>query len=189
VNEQEKRTVVINIDLTRGLGLVLVAILLLLAVIALVTWSQQPAVAQSATESQLETSASAGRRQYYITWDSYTPTLAIGACAEGYHFASLWEILDPSNLEYNSTLGWTNNDSGYGPPTEKYGWIRTGYNSEGGVGTGGPQNCRAWTSADGNDWGTQASLASQWAVDQDIHVWNVDPYPCNIRWPIWCVED
>jgi hypothetical protein len=58
-----------------------------------------------------------------------------GVCASGYHFASLWEIVDPSNLAYNAALSfaWTDqtpplvSDTGQGPPAARQGWVRTGF--------------------------------------------------------------
>jgi hypothetical protein len=77
--------------------------------------------------------ASAGLRGYYLTESTYngadadgTDGNGAGVCAEGYHFASLWEILDPSNLKYDTGLGMVRDDSGQGPPTFPYfgGWLR-----------------------------------------------------------------
>jgi hypothetical protein len=191
VEKQEKRTVVINIDLSGRLGLVLTAVLLALVVIALVAWSQAPAAARSPQEIEAEASSAPVLRQYYRTWDSYTPTLEYlnTACAQGYHFASIWELLDPSNLEYNNTLGWNELDSGEGPPTWRYGWIRTGYNSAGQTGIDGQDNCNAWTSDAVEDRGTQASLSWQWGSKEELHVWHFDWNTCSIRYPVWCVED
>ena len=189
VIEQEKRNLEIHIHLTRGLVVVLTAVLLVLAFIAYMEWSREPAAAQSPQEFQVETSAATSRRQYYRTWDSYSPTHIYEACAAGYHFASLWEILDPSNLEYNNTLGWNELDSGAGPPTERYGWIRTGYNSASQTGVDGQDNCSAWTSDAVADRGTQASLSWQWGVKEEIGVWHMEWGSCSIRYPVWCVED
>jgi hypothetical protein len=73
-------------------------------------------------------------RQYYLTTTSYNGAEpdgsdgnGTGVCADGYHFASLWEILDPASLKYNPSLGYVRDDSGQGPPTYLAGWIRTGY--------------------------------------------------------------
>ncbi|MFC2029832.1 hypothetical protein ACFLWA_03780 [Chloroflexota bacterium] len=189
MNEQEKRTVVINVDLSRGLGLLLTGGLLVLAAIALVGWTRAPAVATGPQEGQAEASSTTGRRQYYRTWDSYTSTHTIDACAEGYHFASMWELIDPSNLEYNSAMGWTEDDSGRGPPTWRYGWIRTGYNSDGASDILGQVNCDNWTTVDSSKWGTIVSLSWQWGIKEELHVWNVDRNACDIRMPVWCVED
>ena len=56
-------------------------------------------------------------RKFYLTQTGFTGSQALTACANGYHMASLWEILDPSNLRYNTTLGFTTQDSGFGPPS------------------------------------------------------------------------
>ena len=74
--------------------------------------------------------ALAGKRKFYLTTGS--PGVAgnqvLTACASGYHTASLWEILDPSNLEYDTKRGVTKDDAGSGPPagSDGDGWIRTG---------------------------------------------------------------
>ena len=84
------------------------------------------------------------RRSFYLTQTSHTGSQALTACAEDYHMASLWEILDPSNLRYNTELGHKKADSGSGPPVA-YGFARTGREALGG-GPIGAINCHAWTS-------------------------------------------
>lgn len=64
-------------------------------------------------------------RKFYLTRTGYTGARALSACTAGYHMASLWEIHDPSNLRYDTELGFVQDDSGFGPPIE-FGWIRTG---------------------------------------------------------------
>ena len=86
-------------------------------------------------------------RAYYLTKATITGSKVLTACASGYHFASVWEMFNTSDLHYNTTLGRTNANSGLGPPAisshstsadDAYGWIRTG----------GPDdpNCLNWTS-------------------------------------------
>ena len=55
-------------------------------------------------------------RGYYLTKGTITGSKVLTACASGYHFASIWEILNTSDLHYNTTLGRTNANSGNGPP-------------------------------------------------------------------------
>ena len=58
-------------------------------------------------------------RKFYMTSSFPQGNAAINACVAGYHFASLQEIMDPSNLEYATELGSTAHslpDSGSGPP-------------------------------------------------------------------------
>ena len=56
------------------------------------------------------------RKSFYLTRVTHNASQALSACAEGYHMASLWEIHDPSNLRYDTELGFTTDDSGFGPP-------------------------------------------------------------------------
>lgn len=44
--------------------------------------------------------AGAGRH-VYLTANTYLPAYARSACVSGYHMASLWEIMDVSNLIYD----------------------------------------------------------------------------------------
>jgi hypothetical protein len=113
-----------------------------------------------------------------------------GVCAEGYHFASLWEILDPSHLKYNTTLGVTHADSGQVPPAVTVGWIRTG-SGRSSSSTPGIGNCDGWDSSSDSDWGTLARLPRDWTAGQDIHVWQVDTTTCNtaVLVRVWCVAD
>ena len=123
--------------------------------------------------------------QYYLTDDLYSADQALSACAPGYHMASLWEILDTSNLHYNTSLGRTSDDSGHGPPYGS-GWIRTGASS----GSGGPgtANCQAWTSSLSADIGTTVSLASDWtAGEEDLLGWAADSTNCSLKRSVWCV--
>jgi hypothetical protein len=135
--------------------------------------------------------AQASPRSYYLTKGFYNGAQAPTACASGYHFASLWEIRDPSNLRYDTQLGLTRADSGQGPPTSFSfgGWVRTGYNNSvsGVPGTG---NCDNWTSLSSADLGTYARLPSDWTVAPDMGAWKVDTAPCTeslLR--VWCVAD
>jgi hypothetical protein len=82
------------------------------------------------------------RRSFYITQTTHTGSQALTACAEGYHMASLWEIFDTSNLKYDTVLGLTQDDSGFGPPSQIGGWIRTGRFAST-VGPAGAPNCDA----------------------------------------------
>ena len=142
--------------------------------------------------------AASGVRQYYLS-RSYVPANeALSACAEGYHFASIWEIADPSALEYNTTLGLPSPDSGQGPPAAIslfgspfviHGWIRTGYASST-SGVAGWGNCGEWSSDDSSDWGTVVNLPSNWTGgEQDVGVWNTEVRACDAYNCVWCVQD
>jgi hypothetical protein len=68
-------------------------------------------------------------RTFYVTQTTHRGNQTLTACSSGYHMASLWEIFDMSNLRYDTQLGMTAEDSGFGPPTQTLGWIRTGVGS------------------------------------------------------------
>jgi hypothetical protein len=129
-------------------------------------------------------------RQFYQTKDVYTAIEAgVGVCADGYHFGSIWELLDPSNLEYNTFLGRTSDDSGQGPPSTDWGWVRTGNDSSSDttVGTG---NCDNWTNNSISlGAGPQARLNPSWDTPGAFPGWAVENTWCNFNRFVWCVED
>ena len=137
-------------------------------------------------------------RLYYLTPLMYTSIQAPTACAKGYHFASIWELADPSSLIYKTSLGLTSTDSGEGPPVAipflsgvlpVSGWIRTGYNPWS-ADTAGRANCTAWLSDYSFDWGTTAKLPSSWTGGaQDLGVWDIGVKTCDSLSWVWCVED
>jgi len=183
---KDEKTIVIDINLNRGLVTLLALALLMAAFVGYLTWGQKEAAASG---PQAPAAASTGMRQYYLTTDLHDGSEALTACASGYHFASLWEILDPSNLKYNTDLGYTWEDSGQGPPTSTQGWVRTGFTSST-SNTEGQANCNAWTSSESGHYGTRAFLPPSWtAAVQDIHVWTVWTFGCDFGFQVWCVED
>jgi hypothetical protein len=192
MKKQEQQTLVIDINLTRGLVALLIGGLLVVAALGYLTWMQDEV---KASPEQAPLAALTGIRQYYLTIsDTYTGKYALTACGDGYHMASLWEIMDPSNLKYNTTLGYTQDDSGQGPPvgtTNAVGWVRTGYISNTST-TAGQANCGTWTTESSIERGTAVNLADNWTSGggaQDIHVWNVQDILCIGANRVWCVED
>jgi hypothetical protein len=185
--KREQGTIVVNINLTRVGAALLIGFLLMVAVAGYLAWGTEGAVASA---PQAPDASSSGMRRYYRTSDSFRPTEVFTACAAGYHFASIWEILDPSNLEYNSILGDYQADSGYGPLSGRRGWVQTGYNSSGSSGLAGQDNCQAWTSNDGGYYGTSVELEHSWVGGtQEVGTWDVGLDTCDTRVPVWCVED
>ncbi len=185
MKEQEKQTLVININLTRGLITLLTLALLAVAFLGYLAWDRHAA---SASGPQAPAAAYTGMRRYYQTASSYNGAAADTACASGYHMASLWEILDPSNLTYDTNLGYQIADSGQGPPVNYVAWVRTGWSSSGSS-TAGDGNCNAWSSSSGSVYGTYVSLPNNWTVGQEIGVWDVDTNACSFAMSVWCVED
>src|SRR4030095_12687199 len=104
-------------------------------------------------ETQLAALAAKGQRQFYLTQSTHDGAHALSACAMGYHMASIWEIHDMSNLRYNTELGLTQDDSGFGPPSGFSGWIRTGSIANNPP-TAGFGNCQSWTSSSVADYGS-----------------------------------
>jgi len=150
-----------------------------------------------ASSPQSRSSAILGVRQYYLTQTLFTGNQVANACAPGYHFASIWEITDPSGLKYNTSLGLTSPDSGSAPPVAVglfgvypvVGWLRTGYNLSSSE-PPGHANCDGWLSNNPFFWGTLAGLPSNWTGgEQDIGVWNVGVVTCEYYLSVWCVQD
>ncbi len=196
---KDEKIIVIDINLTRGLVGLLALALLVAAFGGYLAWNQGE-VAASGPQSPLDhaqdraLASSSGMRGYYLTPDKYEGDSAPIACAEGYHFASLWEIVDPSNLKYNTALGLAGDedDSGQGPPTDvSGGWVRTGYSSNGDSTTPGVANCEAWGSESMSKNGTLAFLDSTWDSAGAFPGWGfkMPDTGCASMYNVWCVED
>lgn len=188
---REPRTLVINVNLTRRAVTLLILVALVGVLTAYLAWNHGQAVA---AERQALLRAVGSMRLFYLTQATVTAGNALDACADGYHMASLWEILDPSNLQYDTVLGHTAADSGEGPPVwggfGDYGWVRTGNVSGDTITTAGLANCTAWTSSSGAHSGTTAALPWNWTAGlSQVHVWDVATWPCNVALRVWCVED
>ena len=129
------------------------------------------------------------RRGFYLTTPTRTGGQALTACAPGFHMASLWEILDPSNLRYDTTLGFTIDDAGSGPPTAFHGWIRTGTKASG-FRPAPRANCHAWESSSAVDYGTIVRLSVAWSFDAvTASPWSPGHESCSVAQRVWCVQD
>jgi hypothetical protein len=132
-------------------------------------------------------------RAYYLTKTSVDGAHTLGACATGYHMASLWEIHEPAVLKYDTSLGLTTDDSGSGPPTGPvpgFGWIRTGFNDNAGGFPG--SNCHTWSTADPSASGSAAGLTAEWQLNSGSYQtspWLVGAGACNLALWVWCVQD
>ena len=179
----DNRMIVIDINLSRGL-----MIATLLAVLAIVLFGYLATAFEDAAASKpISPSVNSGAyRQYYLSKVPKDGTEVDTACAQGYHFASLWEILDTSNLRYNLDLGAKNLDGGQGPPTSGGGWIRTGYTTSDSGGAG-KANCKNWSET--NATGSSITLASDWTTGGEMGPWKVDSINCDTDLLVWCVED
>ncbi len=128
-------------------------------------------------------------RRYYLTaTNTHTGSQALTACAVGYHMASLWEIHDITGLRYETSLGFTELDSGSGPPTSQQGWVRTGGTPRNLSGIQGENNCLAWESNE--QAGTVVSLTMSWNAPTVIGTpWTTTEILCSDDTRVWCVED
>jgi hypothetical protein len=153
------------------------------------------ALMPSASRGQGNVAPPFGARKFYLTKTAYDGDHALSACAEGYHMASLWEIFDTSNLRYDTQLGHSRDDSGFGPPSNAVGWIRTGGASFSGP-AAGAANCNAWTSASDTDFGTAVLLTQFWGVNRveetittPVTPWVGVAAKCSFSSRVWCVQD
>ena len=111
------------------------------------------------------------------------------ACAVGYHMASLWEIYDPTGLQYDQTLGLTSADMGQGPISDELGWVRTGQVARV-AGGPGDSNCNAYTSRDAEHRGSFALLQEDWETTVSATPpWQTFESSCHVPRRVWCVQD
>jgi hypothetical protein len=146
---------------------------------------------QSLSSQAEALSASGPGRRFYLTNLSYSTDQVLTACAAGYHTASMWEILDVSNLTYNINhpAAHKKADQGYGPPSYWHGWVRTGWQADPSnlTGTG---NCSNWTSKSNTAYGVSVRLSRTWeTAPGDLSTWDANSFACNLTGPVWCVED
>ena len=186
---KEEKTIVLDIRLTREFVVALVAVLATLMLLVHPALTGRSAEASGEETSEDASAASStGMRQFYLTEVDFQGNQTLTACAAGYHFASLWEIIDPSNLRYNTTLGYAQSDSGHGPPSSVWGWVRTGYvTSDAETGQG---NCNDWASYSVHRYGSRAQLPASWTGGyEDVGVWFCARELCNGDNHVWCIED
>ncbi len=194
---KEEKLIVIDINLTRGVLIALALVLLAAALLGHLAWNRGEAAASGpqappAGRQAGPLASSASMRQFYLSKTSYDGAHALTACAGGYHMASMWEIVDPSNLKYNTTLGMTLPDAGQGPP-DLQGWVRTGFDMSH-ASTAGTGNCWLWTSSYGDEYGTIAQLPWDWLnagglVAPNFGMWHATYSECSAALPVWCVQD
>jgi hypothetical protein len=131
------------------------------------------------------------KRGFYLTNTSYATNVPLTACAKGYHMASIWELLEVSTLNYHfkHPYAYTKADSGKGPPSFWYGWVRTGYDSSNNS-TAGTGNCNNWSSVSGADYGVAVRLTNNWQTSLGaIGPWQATSFTCNYTGPVWCVSN
>ena len=160
----------------------------------------QVLMADSGTTQGVGWAGVSTRRSFYLAKSSFadgewTGDIATQACGAGFHMASIWEILDPSNLSYASMRAdaVTADDSGAGPPSAgRLGWVRTG-NVSASSGDWGEANCNAWTTKATHTYGTTVYLPGTWVYTNDevgtVEPWGMSVEDCHYPYPVWCIED
>jgi len=169
----------------RRVGPLLLALLLVL----LLSGSIAPENPVSAQTGIADFVPQGSGRHVYLTKANYATNQVRTACASGYHTASFWELYDISNLiyDYNHPDAYTKTDSGYGPPSYWYGWVRTGYDSSSSS-TTGTGNCNNWSSTSNSVYGVSVRLSRTWeTAPGDIGPWDATTFTCNFAGPVWCV--
>jgi hypothetical protein len=184
-SQDDTKIIELDFHLNRPLAVFCIAILLVAISAIYLARQYDPAAA-----SPSYTPAYDEARKFYLTdSDTIKGANALSACAAGYHMASLWEILDTSQLEYDSDQGYLRADCGSGPPSSVRGWVRTGYYSSA-SNTAGQANCNVWITSTIGNYGSTAQLPWDWTSGaQDIHVWEVGTLSCSNATHVWCVED
>jgi len=164
------------------------AVFVLVAAVSVITHSANDVIGTTTTTT-------APARHYYLTKAALNGNQALTACATGYHFASFAEISSLSDLTYNKTLGRSAADSGSGPPSLVYGWIRTGYPANSNSSDPStPTNCNAWTSGNSADSGEAALLDPSFGRNSAavLTVGFINNAQCNsaiANIGVWCVQN
>ena len=134
-----------------------------------------------------------GTRRYYMTPEQVPGNQVLTACDPGFHTASIHEIWETSTLEYDTTRGIQQPDSGLGPPAglvslQPVAWARSGGQSLA-FDFLRDANCALWTSADNDDFGGLWKVRNAEPSVPENERWQYFARPCNESFHVWCVED
>ena len=128
------------------------------------------------------------RRKFYLTRTNHTGASADTACAAGFHLASPFDILDPTVLDYDSSLGDTSDPRG-GPPTGSSGWAHSSTQPST-LNLAGIASCDNWSSSSSSHYGSVVQLQASWTAPATvISPWHGGTWNCASIAPAWCVED
>lgn len=122
-------------------------------------------------------------RSVYLSTTYHQGNEVLDACADGYHFASITELLDIFGMTYNTELGAVGDDSGLGAPLGGEGWVRSAESPEPEV------SCSFWTSNDVQQTGSATTL---WDITDDGRhnpEWLDFDISCDSSWRVYCVSD
>jgi len=163
-----------------------------LALAAIVLLVAGRGAAGSAPRSAVAAATTSTRPQrVYVTSANYDGSAAPTACSSGYHMAGLWEIADLSAIRYayDHPDAHIQLDSGYGAPSNWWGWVRTGGDPSA-TNAAGQANCNAWTTAESGTYGTLVRINAVWtSASTTISPWQAQTWSCAGIAPVWCAED
>lgn len=129
-----------------------------------------------------------GLRRYFLTLTSYTGGDADepSTCGSGFQFASVAELNNPTELDYDESLGRISGDSGGGPPGvtdgEFAGWIRSGQENSVAF------NCQGWASSADDRSGMRLNWKTTTGLPTRASGWERDLDQCDNLNPVWCIE-
>ena len=126
------------------------------------------------------------RRRIYLTQGNHAGNAVLTACALGFHPASINDVQDAGQFQYDTTLGRTGNTVHLGPPYHS-GWVTHDLDNS--------DNCNGFTNGLAT---TSGVIAEVQAVPLAIFSGGVHPPEApsiklsncdDTRWGVWCVED
>jgi hypothetical protein len=126
--------------------------------------------------------AKTDQTRYYLTQELHMGDSVLTACAPGYHTAHFIEVYGLSNMVYDRQLGYIVDDSGYGPPNQALGWVRSGEP------TNQSSNCSLWTCNTDECGGYIAGLDGVGTAMPPPLV-EVTQSGCQVERSVWCVSD
>jgi hypothetical protein len=139
------------------------------------------------------TAAHAQTKFYYVTPTGHKGNDVLEACAEGYHFASISELQNFSELAYDTEADLSDSskfDHGHGFGLGYRAWVRSGYINDSAM------NCNGWTTADSLNRGTWVQLnydiesMQEWpGVSEFEFQWTGGRISCDTAFRVYCVAD
>jgi len=128
-----------------------------------------------------------GRKFFYLSKTTHAGTQVQSACDAGYHMASLWEIFDLGEVEYENQLGHNHpalTDQGDGPPAGFAGYVQMGRGST-------TENCAGWNTLSAVSNGMIARLNNnlRTAASAASDPWLLGLSACDTPQRVWCVQD
>ncbi len=122
-----------------------------------------------------------GLRRYFLTeGDPVDGGNAAAECPAGFHVASVWELINPSSLHYDSIRGYrVSPNIGSGPQTLLEGWAFVGDGA----------TCLGYDDPGVGAAGSIIVLSDDHA-SQDLGPWDVSTAACDSTFArVWCIED